>query len=817
MFLEVALPLPLHRTFYYRCEKDIFESAQPAQRVLVPFQNRKLMGFVVKAHAQLPAEIQSSVAIKNILKVVDSVPVIPASLFKLSHWVADYYFASLGEVLKACLPPGSSLKSQKRIKITPLGEEVAEADGAFTLNEQETRVLKILAQKKSLTPLELKKDTGIASVDRLLIKLLSKQWVTIDHAFSPSRCSEKTQRLVSLVSSDVAIPKELKLSTGQLEVLKCLQNKKGPIALTELLAQLKCSRPTVSTLQKKGLIRITSERLQRDPYREIGHSSSSVAPEHTSEQRTAITDLSQALQAASFSSWLLHGVTGSGKTEIYLTLIEQSLVMGKTCLILMPEIGLTPRVAQEFRGRLKSASAILHSGLSHGERFDEWWRIRRGEAKVVIGTRSAVFAPLDNIGLIIVDEEHDPSFKQHESPRYHGRDTALVRGKQENAVVILGSATPSVETFFNAKNGKYQYLRLASRVQDRPLPDVTLVDMREEFKAAGKKPTLSNVLKEQIQARLERKEQTLVLLNRRGYSASVLCRHCGQSIRCRNCSITLTYHKSKNGLVCHYCSYQQAVPGCCTTCGSEHLYFLGEGTEKIEAVLDKIFPRARIARLDRDTARKKNAHLKILRQVQTGEVDILTGTQMISKGHDFHQVTLVGILSADTVLSLPDFRSAERTFQLFSQMSGRAGRGELAGQVLIQTYFPEHYCLQFVRKHDYEGFFEKELKFRKLMHYPPFTAMANILSRDRNLDRAVRLINSFADVLSLLVNANTRILGPALSPLARLKNEHRYQILIKAETRQTLKELLQRCLAQGEKQGIDFSRLQIDIDPIDLM
>ena len=651
----------------------------------------------------------------------------------------------------------------------------------------------------------------------MLPKLVSNQWVRIDHSFSPSSCSEKTQLQVSLAFSGLSKTGTLKLTARQLEILDCLQKRKEPIALTELLAQQKVSRSTVSTLEKKGLIQITTERLQRDPYREFGQPSSSILPVHTIEQKAAITELSKALQAASFSSWLLHGVTGSGKTEIYLTLIEQSLAMGKTCLILMPEIGLTPRVAQEFRGRLKNASAILHSGLSDGERFDEWWRIRRGEAKVVIGTRSAVFAPLHNIGLIIVDEEHDPSFKQHESPRYNGRDTALVRGKQENAVVILGSATPSVETFYNAKNGKYQYLRLASRVQDRPLPEVTLVDMREEFKIGGKKPTLSSVLKEQIQARLTRKEQTLVLLNRRGYSASLLCRHCGQSIRCRNCSITLTYHKSKNGLVCHYCSYEQAVPGNCPACGSEHLHFLGEGTEKIEAVLDKIFPQARIARLDRDTARKKNAHLKILRQVQTGEIDILTGTQMISKGHDFHQVTLVGILSADSVLSLPDFRSAERTFQLFTQMSGRAGRGELMGQVLIQTYFPEHYCLQFVRKHDYEGFFEKELKFRKLMHYPPFTAMANILSRDRNLDRAVRLINSFADVLSGLVNTETRIFGPALSPLARLKNEHRYQILIKAKTRQTLKELLQRCLAQGEKQGIDFSRLQIDIDPIDLM
>jgi len=817
MFLEVALPLPLHRTFYYRCEKEIFESAQPAQRVLVPFQNRKMMAFVVKAHPQLPAEILSSVAIKDVLEVIDPVPVIPASLFKLSQWIADYYFASLGEVLKACLPPGGSLKSHKLVTITPLGKEIAEAKTAPALNEQEARTLRILAQKKSLTPLDLKRETGIAFVDRLLIKLVSKQWVTIEHTVSPKVLSEKTQRVVFLSSLDFAKTEGLKLTARQIEVLECLQERKEPVVLTELLALLKVSRSTVNTLEKKGLIRINEERLQRDSYREIGQPSSSVVPEHTNEQKTAIAELSKALEAASFSSYLLHGVTGSGKTEIYLTLIEQSLARGKSCLVLMPEIGLTPRVAQEFRGRLKNTMAILHSGLSDGERFDEWWRIRRGEAKVLIGTRSAVFAPLQNIGLIVVDEEHDPSFKQQESPRYHGRDTALVRGKQEDAVVVLGSATPSIETFYNAQVGKYRYLRLALRVQDRPLPEVTLVDMREEFKMGGKTPTLSRVLKEQIQARLARKEQILVLLNRRGYSASVLCRHCGQSIRCRNCSIALTYHKSKNCLVCHYCSYEQAVPRKCPACAGEHLYFLGEGTEKIEALLEKIFPQARIARLDRDTARKRNAHLEILRGVQSGAIDILTGTQMISKGHDFHQVTLVGILSADSALSLPDFRSAERTFQLFTQMSGRAGRGDLPGQVLIQTYFPEHYCWQFVRKHDYEGFFEKELKFRKLMHYPPFTAMANILSRDRNLDRAVRLINSFAEILSRLANTDTRILGPALSPLAKLKNEHRYQVLVKAKSRTGLKDLLQNCLAQGEKLGSDLSRLQIDIDPINIM
>ncbi len=530
-----------------------------------------------------------------------------------------------------------------------------------------------------------------------------------------------------------------------------------------------------------------------------------------------LKELLEALSSTAFVPALLHGVTGSGKTEVYLCLIEATLQRGKTALMLMPEIGLTPRVAEEFRQRLGRDIAILHSGLSDGERFDEWWRIKRGEARVVIGTRSALFAPLENLGLIVVDEEHDPSYKQQESPRYHARDTALVRGKLARALVVLGSATPAVETFHNARTGKYRYLRMMSRVQSRPLPEVTLVDMREEFKVTGKPALLSGTLQEQVTQRLERKEQVLVLLNRRGFSASVLCRSCGQNIQCRNCSISLTFHRAAGRLVCHYCSYEQRVPKLCPKCSSEHLHFQGEGTEKVEAMLEKLFPKAKIARLDRDTAQRKNAHATILRGFQSGETDILAGTQMISKGHDFHNVTLAAILSADNSLSFPDFRCAERTFQLLSQMSGRPGRGDLPGQVLIQTFHPEHYCLKLVAQHDYDGFFEKEIRFRKVMHYPPFTSLANLLVRDRNLEKAAHLINSIGKIVQDLAAGQVRLLGPAISPLAKLKNEHRFQLLIKAKTRQQLREVLKQSLTRAEKEGLDTSKLHIDIDPQNIM
>jgi len=419
--------------------------------------------------------------------------------------------------------------------------------------------------------------------------------------------------------------------------------------------------------------------------------------------------------------------------------------------------------------------------------------------------------------LIVVDEEHDSSYKQQESPRYHGRDTALVRGKMSEALVVLGSATPAVETFYNARSGKYRYLCLPARVYSRPLPEVKLVDMRRDFAESKKRSVLSQDLRQAIQDRLDRNEQILILLNRRGFSAFVLCRSCGQNIQCKNCSISLTYHKIRNVLLCHYCAYAQTVPKQCPRCGSEHLYFLGEGTEKAEVILERMFPKARVSRLDRDTAQKKNAHSRILSEFQKQEADILLGTQMISKGHDFPNVTLVGILSADHSLAFPDFHSAERTFQLLSQMSGRAGRGELAGEVLIQTFYPEHYCLKFVTLHDYVGFYEKEIRFRQFMHYPPFSALARILVRDRNLDAAAATINLVSNLLVECGGEDMKVLGPTLSPLAKIKQEHRFQIIIKSKSRARLKAVLKKSIQLGAQRGLELRNVHVDIDPVSLM
>lgn len=816
MFLEVALPLPLPRTFTYRCPPDIFHQAQPGQRVLVPFRSQKVAGFVVKRIEQPPKGLPANTTLKEVLELIDSSSLISPELFQLAEWVGDYYFASKGEVLRSCLPPKSTPKTLSIVVLLPGGWDALERDKQTAeLSLKERQMLRVLGENQALGLKDLSQRAGFEVAERDLRRLVHNQWAQIQHRLAEPAMTPRHQKCVAL-RADVDVG-AVKATPQQRKIVQSLKARTEPVAVSALLEELSISPSVLNSLHRRDLVVFSNQVVRRDPLKSLATGCSSSQRAHTSEQVNVLKELYEALSSASFVPALLHGVTGSGKTEVYLCLIEASLQRGKTALMLMPEIGLTPRVAEEFRQRLGSDLAILHSGLSDGERFDEWWRIKRGEARVVIGTRSALFAPLEDLGLIVIDEEHDPSYKQQESPRYHARDAAMIRGKLASALVILGSATPAIETFHNARSGKYRFLRMLSRVQSRPLPEVTLVDMRDEFKASGKPAVVSGALQAQIAQRLERKEQVLVLLNRRGFSASVLCRSCGQNIQCRNCSISLTFHRAAGRLVCHYCSYEQRVPKVCPRCSSEHLYFQGEGTEKVEALLEKLFPEAKVARLDRDTAQRKNAHATILRRFRIGEIDILAGTQMISKGHDFHNVTLAAILSADSSLSFPDFRCAERTFHLLSQMSGRPGRGELPGKVLIQTFHPEHYCLKFVAQHDYEGFFEKEIRFRKMMHYPPFTSLANVLVRDRNLDKAASLINSIARIVQKFAAGQMRLLGPALSPLAKLKSEHRFQLLIKAKTRLQLRQVLKQSLKLAEEEGLETGKIHIDIDPQNIL
>lgn len=611
---------------------------------------------------------------------------------------------------------------------------------------------------------------------------------------------------------------EKPLTAQQKAVIDALANAGGEMLFAELVDSVGGGASAINTLSKRGILEVYVQELLRDPlkenangeYREITLSN---------EQQIHLESITSAIRSDSdYKAFLLHGVTGSGKTEVYIRAMKHALSLGKTALMLVPEISLTPVFSRRLRAAFGRDVAILHSDLSAGERFDEWRRIRGGEARVAIGTRSAVFAPLQDLGLIIVDEEHDPSYRQHESPFYHARDVAVMRAHKAGAVIILGSATPSMETFFNAKRGKYEYLHLPERFGGRGLAKAELIDMRDVFKRFGKDVALSPELLDAVRETHERGEQSIILLNRRGFSQFVLCRMCGEMLKCRNCDITLTYHRRDSKLLCHYCSYKEKVPENCPKCGSEYLYFVGEGTENITDQLAAKFPSLRIARVDRDTMSRKGEIDKTLLDFAAGKLDMLVGTQMIAKGHDFPNVTLVGVVSVDIGLGLPDLRSAERTFQLITQVAGRAGRGDKPGRVLIQTYYPEHYALRHAKEQDYEGFYREEIRYRERFFYPPFCVLASILIKHRNAGYASKNANLLRNALD---NANrdrtSRILGPAQASIARLKNEYRLQIILKSPNRKHLRETLERALSDADHRGCDMRTIFVEIDPVNLM
>jgi primosomal protein N' (replication factor Y) len=574
----------------------------------------------------------------------------------------------------------------------------------------------------------------------------------------------------------------------------------------------------IGRLAKRGLVTIREEATDRDPFERAAMPDVAPSPTRvlTTDQAAAFAQLADLADTRDFRVALLHGVTGSGKTELYLRLAERARRDGCQTLLMVPEIALTPSVAALFRGALGERVAIQHSGLSGGERHDQWHRIRRGDVDVVVGTRSAVFAPLTRIGVIVVDEEHDTSYKQEEAPRYHGRDVAIVRGREEKALVVLGSATPSMESYQHTLSGKYVRASLDRRVLDRPLASVRLVNMREEYADQGPDVVISRTLAAAVEDRLQRREQVLVLLNRRGYATAVFCRQCGDAFECPNCTISLTVHTARQGWKarCHYCNYSMTVPKTCRRCAAPYLEQAGFGTEKVEQHLRDQFPRASVGRVDRDSVRRKGALTSILSRFAAGELDVLVGTQMIAKGHDFPRVTLVGVISADVGLGVADFRAGERTFQLLTQVAGRAGRGERAGEAIVQTLYPEHYSIQLACRQDYAAFFEREMAYRRGMRYPPIVALVNAVVRGRSFEDAMRAANEAVQRLKpLAVTGGFTILGPAPAPIVRLRGEHRVQFFLKGGKRAEMRNALKAMLAELPEIR---RKVTIDVDPLNM-
>jgi primosomal protein N' (replication factor Y) len=638
--------------------------------------------------------------------------------------------------------------------------------------------------------------------------------------------AHKTRRVVSataaglsaLATDAAAVPRII--TVKQREVLEMLGGTPQGYAVADL-SDRGVTADVVSRLAKSGLVAYRQERVERDPFEATPFVVPPVDEQRrlTAEQMAALDRLTGPGAAGGFRVALLHGVTGSGKTEIYLRLAAAIRDGGRSVLMLVPEIALTPAVSALFQQVFGRSVAVQHSGLSDGERHDQWQRIRAGEVDVVVGTRSAVFAPLGRLGLVIVDEEHDGSYKQDESPRYNGRDVAIVRAQRAGALVVLGSATPSMESYHHAMTGKYERVVLERRVRDRPLAAVTVVDMREEYAAEGPDVILSRALRERIAVRLERKEQALVLLNRRGYSTAVFCRQCAGTVDCPNCSVSLVVHGEGTGARrarCHYCNYSIRVPKTCPSCAAPYLEQSGFGTERVEAELHQQFPCARIARVDRDAIRRRGALGQLLMTFRRGEIDVLVGTQMIAKGHDFPAVTLVGVISADVGLGMADFRASERTFQLLTQVAGRAGRGEQPGEAIVQTLYPEHYSIQLACRQDFPAFYERELHFRTTMRYPPSVSLVNVIVKAKTFAGAM---DDASDLVARLrpldaERAPFRVLGPAPAPLGRLRGEYRVQFLLKGTHRRLMREALTMALAARPDVG---RRTTVDVDPLSVL
>jgi primosomal protein N' (replication factor Y) len=804
-FCDVSLPVPLEQAFTYSLPLTLQHRVKAGARVLVPFGTRKLTGVVLRVYDEA-ADLPHGAPVKDALRLIDAEPVLDGELIALGKWISGYYCAPLGEVLRSMLPLASDIRSGKIYSLTDAGRDASRqmsiaSDAEDTVNQ----VLQMLAAR-SLAASYIKKKVPLA--DRILKSLERKGWIAVEevsHDRDPLRAPAAKLRITVTGPEPGG-----KLPKAERELLAYLALHPGSHNVGELEALIRNASQAARSLARKQAVSLSTEpiAIRSAPIR---------APhELNTSQRNAFDLIAAGIATQKFCTFLLHGVTGSGKTEVYLNAIDSALAAGRSAILLVPEIALTPSVAGQFYARFGDRVAILHSAFSDAERADQWRRIRAGGASVVVGTRSGAFAPVRNLGLIVVDEEHDASYKQEETPRYNGRDVAIVRAQAANACVVLGSATPSLESRFNATSGKYTLLEIPDRIAERPMPTVKVIDMREEFLETRKHAIFSRALLEAIRERLANNEQTMILLNRRGFSSFVACRSCGERIQCINCAVTLTYHRRDRRLLCHYCGYAEKVPSICPKCQSAHVHFMGSGSERVEDELHGEFPEAKIARLDRDTVAGKRQFEDILQNFRERNFDILVGTQMIAKGHDIPNVTLVGVVSADVGIGMPDFRAAERTFQILTQVAGRAGRGHLPGMVYMQTINPDHYAIRYAAQQDYPGFFEKELQFRRFMKYPPFAAMANILVRAAKQEDALRMSTELGHHITPAPE-NMRIMGPAEAPVPRLKAEFRYQLLIKSGSRKDLNALLKKAQEFGRGQKWSATALVIDVDPFTLL
>jgi primosomal protein N' (replication factor Y) len=800
--VEVAVGLPIPKTFHYRIPEKMKDSLQVGMRVLVPFKGRKVTGFTLGLPEHPPEGIESSLL--NVEDLLDQVPLIDAGMLRFYRWISDYYIYPLGEVIKTGLPPGLHLKSEPVLTLTDEGILSLTRGRLDGVQEKVFREI----QKHGKIPLTRLLKRFPEELTRAKVFSWGKHgFLDMEEGMRRKEVKPKLEKVIEVTGERPGKP----LSGKRKEILEWME-KQEKVPYSELTKTFKSPSVPLQSLQAAGLIRIFQREVSRDlsvrsdmkPYSR---------PDLTQDQEVVLAEVSKGIHSKRFSPFLIHGVTASGKTEIYLRAIEAVLAQGRQAILLVPEISLTPQLLSRFQDRFGKNLALLHSGLGKGERFDQWRKIKKGDVSIAIGARSAVFAPFQRLGIIIVDEEHEPSYKQEEKLKYHARDLAVVRAKQAEATLLLGSATPSLESYDNAEKGRFHLLHLPERVEGKRLPDVDVLDLRKE-------PGLfSEKMKTALQKNIEEKKQSLLFLNRRGFASFILCPDCGFTFKCPNCSVTLTYHLKDRSLRCHYCDYQIPAPADCPQCQGHQLRRMGIGTERLEDEIRALFPGVQVERMDRDTTTRKHSHHHILKRFESGRIDILVGTQMIVKGHDFPGITLVGVISADTSLHFPDFRSSERTFQLLTQVAGRAGRGESAGRVIIQTFNPDHYSILRAKEHDFLGFYREEIQFRKALDYPPFCRLINFRLSGNNEKRTERAAEEMGKIGQVLLKKGygkgIQILGPSIAPFARVRGKYRWQMLVKGKNSSLLhhfgRNLAGRLEPQTKGRGVS---LDIDVDPV---
>lgn len=810
--VEIAISVGVRQTFTYTVPPGLRDSIAEGMRVLVPFGRKLVTGYVVAFPNSAP-----DIRLRAVRELLEAEPAIPAPLVQTALWVARYYFAPPGEVFRALFPAGTQVTGERQISLTDRASTLFLGGlRPFGLKPQEMAILEILSREGALSIRKLAERTSASGIERSVESLVSGQWVRSETLVEAPKVKIKEQLAIRALQPGAEASSDLPAAQKRLY----LTLSSEPVALQEALRISKCTGSAARALEQKGLVEIAPSQIQRTPV-ELAPTMGTNTLVLTPSQKELVDSVLDLIRQNKATRCLVHGVTGSGKTEIYLRLIGRVLEMGDTALFLVPEIGLTPLLSRLVVSRFPGQVSLLHSGMSPGERFDQWSRIRAGGAKVVVGTRSAVFAPLKNIRLIVIDEEQDSSYKQDESPCYHAREVAWHRLQQSNGVLLLGSATPSIESFHSAiRQGSC--FHLPERVESKPLPQVTVVDMTADFQHKGKRTVISGTLQQELQSCMGRGEQAIVLLNRRGFARSLLCRSCGHVFTCPDCSISMTYHQQEDRLACHYCGQEQGTPSLCSECGGPYIHYSGVGTEQLESLLRSILPGARIARLDRDSTRRRGVLRSTLFSFAEHKLDLLVGTQMLAKGHDFPDVTLVGVVAADSGLSFPDFRSAERTFQLLTQVAGRAGRGTSPGRVVIQSYHPDNYALQYAQHQDYQGFYAKEIDFRRLMGYPPFRSLIQILVTDPEHAKASQTAEKIAATLkqhAARIEGPSRphILGPAAAPLEKLRGNFRMQVLIKLQPGAGGVSMLQECFDALEHQKISSAKVHVDVDPLSLL